>query len=65
MADKLTRTPEQAAQDQQRQAAAEQAQAEADRGGRRLDETTPGGRYLLDDGETLVDADGKPVKGKQ
>lgn len=31
---------------------------------KQLDETVPGGRYLLDDGETMVDAEGKPVKDK-
>lgn len=50
-------------QDQQRKAAQEQAAADAERGGKRLDETVPGGKYLLDDGVTLVTADGKPYTG--
>jgi hypothetical protein len=29
---------------------------------RRATETVPGGRYLLDDGTTMVDANGQPVK---
>ncbi len=31
----------------------------------KLDETVPGGRYLLDDGKTLVDANGKPFEDKK
>lgn len=51
-------TPEQAFREQQRAA----AQEAADEPVKRLDETVPGGRYLLDDGKTVVDAEGKPVK---
>ena len=42
-----------------------QLRAEAIRKGQEqtLDETAPGGKYLLADGETYVDADGKPLKG--
>lgn len=29
---------------------------------KQIDETVPGGKYLLDDGETLVDSSGKPIK---
>jgi hypothetical protein len=32
---------------------------------KQLDETVPGGRYLLDDGETMVDANGQPIKDKK
>jgi hypothetical protein len=28
---------------------------------KQLDETVPGGKYLLSDGETMVNADGKPL----
>ena len=51
-------TPADVEKERQRRAA-EEAAAEPVK---RLDETVPGGRYLLDDGETLVDADGKPIK---
>lgn len=42
-------------QEQQRRAAREAAAA----AGQARDETVPGGRYVLDDGETMVDANGK------
>ncbi len=45
-------------QDRAREEAA--VQAEADR--KQLDETDPGGKYLVAD--VLVDAEGKPVKDK-
>jgi hypothetical protein len=32
---------------------------------KKLDETVPGGRYLLPDGKTLVDADGKRIEEKE
>lgn len=48
-------------QDQQRQAAREaQAQPSQER-----DKTIPGGRYILDDGETVVDAMGRPIKDRK
>lgn len=47
-------------QEQQRQAAREAAASPE----RELDETVPMGRYILDDGETVVDANGRPLQGK-
>lgn len=51
-------TEAEATQRRARQAAAESAGADL----ASYTETVPGGRYLLDDGETLVDANGKPLK---
>lgn len=48
-----------AMQNRQRRAAQEAERMEP----AQLDETVPGGRYLLDDGETVVDANGKPLQG--
>ena len=39
-------------------------QAMREAGERRLDYAKDGGRYLLPDGKTVVDANGKPVKGE-
>lgn len=39
-----------------------EAQEQAQR--QTLDETEPGGRYLLPDGKTFVDANGEPIKDK-
>lgn len=52
---------EQFIQDQQRRADQEAASAKSDR---KHDETVPGGRYMLDDGTTMVDANGVPYKEK-
>lgn len=51
-------TPADVEKERQRRAAEEAAAAPV----KRLDETVPGGRYVLDDGETVVDAEGKPLK---
>lgn len=51
-------THEERAQERQREAAREAAERED---APPLTETERGGRYLLDDGETLVNADGKPI----
>lgn len=52
---------EQFMQDQQRRADMEAASMKP---GRKHDETVPGGRYMLDNGETMVDANGAPFKEK-
>ena len=58
MADSKPVTREEQIHHQQRQAAQEAAETPA----QPMTETVPGGRYYLDDGVTLVDANGKPVK---
>lgn len=50
-------TREEQMQERQRAAARESAESDAPQ----LDQAPPGGRYLLDDGETMVDANGKPL----
>lgn len=55
-------TREEQLQSRQKQADIEAA---AEKDDRKHDETVPGGRYMLDDGQTMVDANGAPYKEKK